>query len=337
MRFGLSLPHYGFSLPGGEPITFEACAGWAERAEALGFDSVWVSDHFFYSFGRYGADPAPIASLEPLTTLAGLALRTSRVRLGTLVLGAPFRHPGLLLKTAASLDALSGGRLDLGVGAGWLRDEFEAFGFGFGSVGERFDTLTELLELLHAAAEAGDDPVSFEGPTVTLREAHLLPAPVQRPIPVWVGGKGGPRLLRLAAEHAAGWNVVWRMSPSAYDEKLGAVRAACERVGRDPATFRLSVGLHMLLGEDDASARAAFARGQAAMPGDALGAETYASWCADTLSGTPDDVLERVAAFEERGVEELIVAPWVLPFAIPEPEQVELFAERVLAPFRAGR
>jgi probable F420-dependent oxidoreductase len=337
MRFGLSLPHYGFSLPDGEPITFEACAAWAERADALGFDSVWVSDHFFYSFGRYGADPAPIASLEPLTTLAGLAVRTSRVRLGTLVLGAPFRHPGLLLKTAASLDALSGGRLDLGVGAGWLRDEFDAFGYDFGTVGERFDALAELLEVLRTAADAGEDPVSFDGPTVTLRDAHLLPAPVQRPIPVWVGGKGGPRLLRLAARYATGWNVVWRMTPSAYDEKLEAVRAACERVGRDPATFRLSVGLHALLGDDDASARAAFVRGQAAMPGDALAGETYGSWRADTLSGPPDDVLERVAAFEERGVEELIVSPWVLPFAIPEPEQVELFAERVIAPLRERR
>jgi probable F420-dependent oxidoreductase len=336
MRFGLSLPHYGFSLPDGDPITFDACASWAERAEALDFDSVWVSDHFFYSFGRYGVDPAPIASLEPLTTLAGIAARTSRVRLGTLVLGAPFRHPGLLLKTAASLDALSGGRLDLGVGAGWLRDEFDAFGYEYGTVGERFDRLAELLEVLSAAA-AGDGPVSFEGSTVSIREAHVLPAPVQRPIPVWVGGKGGPRLLRLAAEHAAGWNLVWRISPEGYDDKLEDVRAACERAGRDPATFRLSVGLHALIGEDEGSARAAFERGRAAMPGDALGAETYESWCADTLSGTPDVVRERVAAFEARGVEELIVSPWVLPFAIPEREQVELFAAHVVAPLRRAR
>jgi probable F420-dependent oxidoreductase len=334
MRFGLSLPHYGFSLADGAPITFEACAAWAERAEALGFDSVWISDHFFYSFGRYGADPAPIASLEPLTTLAALAVRTERVRLGTLVLGAPFRHPGLLLKMAASIDALSGGRLDLGVGAGWLRDEFDAFGYSFGSVGERFDRLTELLELLSAAAAAGGGPVTFDAETVALREAHILPPPIQRPIPVWVGGKGGPRLLRLAARHAAGWNVVWRMSPDTYDEKLAAVRAACEAVGRDPATFRLSVGLHCLLGEDDDAARAAFARGRAAMPGDALAGDTYESWCADTLSGTVEEVRARVAAFESRGVEELIVSPWVLPFAIPESEQVELFAAHVIAPLR---
>src|SRR5919106_6329517 len=114
MRFGLSLPHYGFSLPSGR-ISFPDAAEWARRAEDLGFDSVHVSDHFFYSFARYGADPSPIDSLEPLTTLAGLAATTERLRLGTLVLCASFRHPALLAKSAASLDLLAGGRLDLGL------------------------------------------------------------------------------------------------------------------------------------------------------------------------------------------------------------------------------
>ena len=334
MRIGLSLPHYGFSLPG-EPTTFESCAAWAERAERLGFDSVWISDHFFYSFARYGADPAPIASLEPLTTLAGLAVRTDRVRLGTLVLCAPFRHPGLLARTAASLDALSGGRLDLGLGAGWLQEEFTAFGYPFGSVGDRFDHLEETLEVLAAFAGAG--PVTFDGPTISLRNARLSPAPVQRPLPLWVGGKGGPRLLRLAATHAAGWNLVWRVAPGAYATKVEAAHAACERVGRDPASFRLSIGLYLLLGEDEAAARAVFERGRAAMPGDAMRAETYETWRADTLSGTPAQVLERIAAFETLGVEEIVISPWVLPFAIPEAAQVELFADQVLAPLRAGR
>jgi probable F420-dependent oxidoreductase len=336
MRFGLALPHYGFSLPDGEPITFEACSAWARRAEILGFDSVWVSDHFFYSMARYGADPSPIASLEPLTTLAGLAPVTDRVRLGTLVLGAPFRHPGLLAKTAASLDALSGGRFELGIGAGWFEEEFEAFGYPFGTVGERFARLQEALEVLAAFAAGGDDPVTFEGPTVTLREARLLPPP-HRPIPVWVGGKGGPRLLRLAAAHATGWNLVWRITPEAYADKLDDVRAACETVGRDPVSFRRTVGLYALLGESEDEARAAFERGRAAMPGGALDDETVESWRADTLSGTPAQALERVAAFEELGVEELIVSPWVLPFAVPEPTQVELFAEQVIAQHRGAR
>jgi probable F420-dependent oxidoreductase len=336
MRFGLSLPHYGFSLPDGAPITVEAMSGWARRAEALGFDSVWVSDHFFYSFGRYGADPVPIASLEPLTSLAALSSLTERVRLGVLVLGAPFRHPAMVARSAATVDRLSGGRLELGLGAGWLADEFEAFGYRFGSTGERFDALEDALAVLRALFDA-EGPVSYEGRTVTLRDAVLAPRPVQRPVPVWAGGKGGPRLLRAAARYATGWNYVWRFTDAWYRGKLDDVAVACEAVGRDPATFRRTVGLYSLLGEDDRGARAAFARGQAAMPGAALAAETYESWCADTLSGTPEMALERIGALEEMGVEEVVVAPWVLPFAVPEPEQVELFAERVLGPLRTGR
>jgi probable F420-dependent oxidoreductase len=330
MRFGLSLPHYGFSLPSGE-VSFSDVAGWARRAEDLGFDSVWVSDHFFYSFARYGADPAPIASLEPLTTLAGLAAITDRVRLGTLVLCSAFRHPALLARAAASIDLLSDGRLDLGLGAGWMREEFDAFGFRFGSVGERFEALEGSLEVMRSLF--GDRAVTYDGPTVTLREAVLAPAPA-RPPALWVGGKGGPRLLRLAARLADGWNVVWRVSPEAYAESSADVRAACDVVGRDPATFGLSVGLYSLIGEDEVEARAAFERGRASAPGDAMAGDDYETWRADTLSGTPEQILDRIAAFESLGVRELIVSPWVLPFAIHEPDQVELFAARVIAPSR---
>jgi probable F420-dependent oxidoreductase len=330
MRFGLSLPHYGFSLPAGQ-ITFADAAGWARRAEELGFDSVWVSDHFFYSFARYGADPSPIASLEPLTTLAGVAAVTDRVRVGTLVLCAAFRHPALLAKAATSIDLLSGGRLDLGVGAGWMEEEFEAFGYRFRSPGQRFAVLEEAVEVVRELF--GGEPVTRDGPNVTLREAVLAPAPDRAP-PLWLGGKGGPRLLRLAARLADGWNMVWRVSPEAYAKKVADVRAACEAEDRDPATLRRSVGLYSLMGEDESAARAAFERGRAAAPGAAMTGEDHESWRADTLSGTPEQVLERVGAFESLGVAEIIVAPWVLPFAIHEPEQVDLFAERVIAPSR---
>ena len=332
MRFGLSLPHYGFSLPTGR-IAFADAAEWARRAEALGFDSVWVSDHFVYSFARYGADPSPMASLEPLTTLAGIAAVTNRVRLGALVLCAAFRHPALLAKATSSIDLLSGGRLDLGLGAGWMVEEFEAFGYRYGSTGERFAILEETVDVLKQLFTG--EPVTYEGPNVTLREAVLRPAP-DRPLPLWVGGKGGPRLLRLAARLADGWNVVWRMSPEAYAGKVADVRAACEAAGRDPATFGLSVGLYSLIGENEGAARAAFERGRAAAPGNAMAEDDYETWRADTLSGTPDQVLERVATFESMGVGEIIVAPWVLPFAIHEPEQVDLFAERVIAASRGS-
>ena len=332
MRFGMALPQYGFSLPGGE-VGFATTAAWAQRAEELGFDSVWVSDHFFYTFARYG-EPEPLhGSLEPLTALAGLAALTERVRLGTLVLGAPFRHPSLLAKTVATLDSISGGRIDLGVGAGWFEDEFTAFGYRYGNVGDRFASLEETLQVLEALL--GGDEASGTFGRVELKSARLLPPPVQRPRPpVWVGGKGGPRLLRLAARHADGWNVVWRITPQDYAGSVDDVAAACESEGRDPSTFRRSVGLYGLIGEDDASVAALWDRARAAMPGRALDGESWDDWRADTLSGTPEQVLERVAAFEAMGVEELILSPWTLPFALPEPEMLDLVAERVIAPLR---
>jgi probable F420-dependent oxidoreductase len=330
MRFGLTLPHYGFSVPSGR-IGFADAAEWARRAEALGFDSVWVSDHFFYSFARYAADPSPIASLEPLTTLAGIAAVTDRVRLGTLVLCTAFRHPALLAKAAASIDLISSGRLDLGLGAGWMAEEFEAFGYRFGSPRERFAVLEESVEVLKQLF--GGEAVNHDGSNVTLRDAVLRPAP-DRPPPLWVGGKGGPRLLRLATRLADGWNVAWRMSPEVYAGKVSDVREACDAAGRDPDTFGLSVGLHSLIGEDGAAARGAFERGRAAAPGNVMADDDFETWRADTLSGTPEQILERVGAFESLGVHEIIVSPWVLPFAIHEPDQVELFAEHVIAPSR---
>ena len=333
MRFGLALPHYDFSMAGDRSITFAAVAAVAARAERLGFDSVWVSDHFLYTFERYG-EPEPIhGSLEPLTTLAGVAALTDRVRLGTLVLGAPFRHPALLAKTAATLDSISEGRIDLGVGAGWLEDEFTAFGYRFGTVGERFGALEETLQVLEALLEGGEASGTFG--RVTLKSARLLPPPVQRPRPpVWVGGKGGPRLLRLAARHADGWNLVWRISPRDYAAKVLDVAAACDAQGRDPATFRRSIGLYGLIAEDERSVAALWDRARGSMPGRALEGESWESWRSDTLSGTPDQVLDRVDAFGSMGVEELILSPWSLPFSLPEPEMLDVVAERVIAPLR---
>jgi probable F420-dependent oxidoreductase len=335
MRFGFSLPHYGFSVPGDAPISFETVVTWARRAEELGFDSVWISDHFFYSFARYGADTGPIAAIEPLTALAGLAAVTERVRLGTLVLSAPFRHPAIVAKMATTIDGISGGRFDLGVGAGWLEQEFLAFGYRYGTVGERFDALEGTLQVLHALSPGR--PATLEGRGVSLSEARLLPRPIQAGgVPVWVGGKGGERLLRLAASYAHGWNAAWRWTPDGFARRAAAAREACERVGRDPSSFHLSVGLYSLVGESEGAFRDVFRRARASMPGDALRDDTETTWLADTLSGTPDRVIDRVRLFEAIGVEEIVVAPWVLPFSLPEPEQLDLVAERVLAPLRAG-
>lgn len=325
MRIGLAIPQYGFSVSSGS-IRFDDAATWARRAEALGFDGVWLSDHFFYSFARYGAGDEPIAALEPLTTLAALAAVSERVRLGVLVLSAPFRHPSMVAKAAATIDGISGGRVEIGLGAGWLEQEFAAFGYRFGSVGERFDALEDALAIT-SGLFGGTDPLTHDGRVWSVHGGRLTPSPIQSPIPVWAGGKGGPRLLRAAARWAHGWNVVWRMTPEGYREALIGVRAACDATGRDPATFGLSLGLYGIAGRVEDEARAVFERARATFPGDAMRDESWASWRADTLSGSTEQIRERAAAFADLGVDDLIVSPWALPFSVIEPEQVELFAE----------
>ncbi|HZP91010.1 MAG TPA: LLM class flavin-dependent oxidoreductase [Actinomycetota bacterium] len=328
MRIGLSLPHYDFSLPGPEPISFGRMADAATRAERLGFDSVWVSDHFLYSLARYGGSERLQGSLEPLTALAALAPLTERVRLGTLVLGAPFRHPAILAKSATAIDLLSGGRLDLGLGAGWYEEEFVRFGYRFGTVGDRFRLLEETVQALDGLLPGG--PVDVEGRLVRFRGAFNHPLPAQRPRPpIWVGAKGGDRSLRLAARHADGWNTVWRWTPGAYAGRVTRARELCEREGRDPATLRLSLGLYTIVGENPADLRARYAAMQRWVPG-VIDREPLEAFAADTLTGTPEEVIERLAQFAELGVEEVVVAPAPLPFAVPDASMLDLLASTVL-------
>lgn len=333
MRVGLALPHYDFSLPGGGAISFARVAEEAVRAERLGFDSVWVSDHFFASLERYGGDEHLYGTVEPLTTLAALAPMTERVRLGTLVLSAAFRHPAVLAKSATAVDRLSGGRLELGIGAGWFADEYRAFGYEFGSAGERFSLLEETLAYLAALFDG--EPATFDGERFRLREAFNHPRPVQEPRPpLLVGGKGGPRMLSIAARLADGWNAAWRWTPSAYADRAGAARRACERAGRDPATLRLSLGLFTVIGEDDADVERRYAVMRERLPkgvGDAVGLETLRTEC---LAGTPERVLERASAFAELGVSELIVCPAPVWFAMPDPSMLDLIADSVLPAMR---
>jgi probable F420-dependent oxidoreductase len=330
MRIGLALPHYDFSFPDGRPVTWERLLAAAQRAESLGFDSGWISDHFFLDTSRYGGTDEPAGSVEPFTAIAALAARTTKLRLGTLVACAPFRHPAHVAKTATALDLASGGRFDLGLGAGWYEREFDGFGYPFGSVGDRFAILEENVAAI-AGLFGADEPVDFAGEHVRFHEAynHPRPATAGGP-PIWIGGKGGPRLLRLIARHASGWNVVWKVTPEWHAERAAALRAAAEREGRDPATVRLSVGLYALVGDDEKDVAERYERLRAWAPGGSLDAVALDEFARDTLVGTVEQCLERIAAFAAHGVEEIIVSPSCLPFAVHDWSSVDLIGERLL-------
>ena len=329
MKFGLALPHYDFSTTGGAPVSWERLSASASRAEALGFDSVWVSDHFFLSLRRYGASSAPQGSAEALSALAALAVATERVRLGTLVLSAGFRHPALLAKAATTIDLLSGGRLDLGIGAGWYEEEYEAFGYEFGTVRQRFEILEETVLVLGMLF--GQGPATWRGRHFRLDDAYNRPLPIQQPrLPLWVGGKGGPRLLRLVARHASGWNTVWAWSPEAYAGRVQSLQRACEKEGRDPTAVRLSLGLYTLVGEDKRDLVARFRALQRWTPGGALDGVLLDEWARDKLVGTPNQVLERLGEFAALGVEETIVSAASLPFAVYDESMLDVLAEGVV-------
>ena len=329
MRIGLALPHYDYSFPDHQPLTWPRLLEASQRAEALGFDSVWISDHFFANLGRYGGPDEPVGTVEPFTALAALATATSRVRLGTLVACGPFRHVAHVAKMATSIDLLSGGRFDLGIGAGWYGREFEAFGYEFGTTGERFSMLEESVQALSMLF--GEGPVTFDGRFVHLDGAYNRPLPAQPGgPPVWVGGKGGDRMLRLVARHAAGWNTVWRWSFDALAGRVRALRHICEREGRDPGSARVSLGLYTLVGEDERDLVARFRALQRWTPGSALDGVLLDDYMRETLVGTPEICLERLASLAALGVEELIVSAASLPFAIYDWSEVELIAEAII-------
>jgi probable F420-dependent oxidoreductase len=328
MRFGLALPHYDFSGPDPGPVTFDRLSEIARLAERLGFSSVWISDHFFLRLDRYGGGPEVHGSVEPMIGLAALAMATERVRLGTLVMSASFRHPGIVAKMAAAIDLFSGGRFDLGIGAGWYEDEYRAYGYPFGTVGERFEILEESLEVLGLLF--GEGPVTFRGKHFRLDGAYNRPEPAGRP-PIWLGSKGGPRSLRLAARHADGWNTVWRWTVEDYAERVREARRICEDEGRDPASLRLSVGLYALVGTDKADLESRFAAMQRWAPGGAIDAVSLSEWTRGGLVGTPPEVLETVAQFAALGVEEIVLSAGPLPFSLYDRSAIEVFAESVMA------
>ncbi|SEP17318.1 LLM class F420-dependent oxidoreductase [Trujillonella endophytica] len=231
----------------------------ARRAEETGYDAFFRSDHYLAMAGD--GLPGPT---DAWVTLAGLARETSRIRLGTLMTAATFRLPGPLAISVAQVDAMSGGRVELGIGSGWFEAEHEAYGIPFPELGERFDRYEEQLAVVTGLwATPPGETFDFAGRHYRLTGSPALPKPVQPGgIPVLVGGSGARRTPRLAARYAAEFNVPF-MSAEENARLFAGVRSACEEAGRDPSSMVFSSALVLCVGRDDAElARRAAAIGR---------------------------------------------------------------------------
>ena len=209
----------------------------ARQAEQLGFESIWLFDHF-HTIPR----PTDEITFESFTALSALAAVTERVRLGHIVICTAFRNPALTAKMISTMDVISGGRMDLGIGAGWKRDEWDAYGYGFPETKERLARLGDDLGVI-AAMLAGDkhEHATFAGSYSSVKNARNVPKPIQQPrVPIMVGGNGPNVTWRLAAKYADELNVDG-MEPADVAEALPVIRARCEEIGRDPDTLALSV------------------------------------------------------------------------------------------------
>lgn len=325
MRTGLALPQYDYSVAGERPLRFETIAAHAKAAEAAGCDSLWLSDHVFLDLAKYGGPAEPDGAFEPLVTLAALSRIVERARLGTLVLLEALRPAAVLAKALATLDLVSEGRLDVGLGAGWYEPDYEALGMAMPAPGERLARLREAVEIVTAllAGEA----VSYDGVHHRAAGARLLPPPRQQPRPrVFVGGKGD-RLLRLVAERADGWNTCWAWTPAQYRERLGVLERECERVGRDPATVWRTLGLYALCGEDEADLRRRFERLRTLTPPGVLDGVTLDEWRVGRLVGTVEQVREQAEEWESLGIDTLILGVGAVPFHVSTLDDVTLLAE----------
>jgi F420-dependent oxidoreductase-like protein len=286
-------------IEGQEDVTWEDWQALAAACEVHGVGTLFRSDHYLSV-----EDRRERGSLDAWTTIAALAAETERLRLGTLVSPATFRHPAVLAKSVVTADHISGGRVELGIGAGWWEREHEAYGFPLPEMSKRLDALEEQMDLIRRHWEPG--PFSFEGSYYRAKDLDALPKPVQRPRPPLIlGGRGGNRSLHLAARFADEYNTAFS-TPAEMAELRERLDRACEDEGRDPATLPLSLMTGWLVGADedelrDRAGRLAEWRGADDDP-DAFLSGVPDSW----VTGTVAQAVEHLRELQEAGVRRIM-------------------------------
>jgi F420-dependent oxidoreductase-like protein len=306
-------------IEGQEGVSWEEWLALADVCERAGLDGLFRSDHYLSVVGLRER-----SSLDAIATLAALAVTTERIRLGTLVSPITFRHPSVLAKSVATIDHVSGGRVELGLGAGWSEAEHAAYGFEFPQLGMRMALLEEQTEIVHR--QWTEDSVTFEGLHYRLDECPALPKPVQEPHPPLIlGGNAGPRSVALAVLFADEYNTLLA-SVEDCSERRATLAAACESAGRDPATLPLSLMATCVVGEDRGQVlervRGVLAAWGSDDDPETVLAERGQRW----IAGTPDEVVERLGMLAEAGVERVY-----LQHLVPgDTAMIELVGDAVL-------
>jgi F420-dependent oxidoreductase-like protein len=292
--------------------TYDDLLAVARAAESLGYGAFFRSDHYL-AMGDGDGLPGPT---DAWVTLAGLARETSTIRLGTLVTAATFRLPGPLAISVAQVDAMSGGRVELGLGTGWFDDEHTAYGIPFPPVGERFERLEEQLEIVTGLwSTPVGERFDHDGTHYRLQGAPALPKPVQHPLPLIVGGSGPRRTPALAARFAAEYNVPFDAVEDTA-AAFGRARAACVSAGRDPASLAYSAAQVLCCGQDE---------GEVARRAAAIGRDV-AELRAHGMAGTPDELIARASRFAELGASRL----YLQVLDLTDLEHLELVAAEVM-------
>ncbi|HET7488460.1 MAG TPA: LLM class F420-dependent oxidoreductase [Acidimicrobiales bacterium] len=285
----------------------------AQLAEHLGYDSIWLYDHF-HNVPR----PSHEAVFECWTTVAALSQRTSRVRLGQMVGCNGYRNPALLAKMTATVDVMSGGRLDWGIGAGWYAGEFAGYGYEFPEPKVRIGMLEEAVQIVRSMWT--EPETTFEGRYYRLDGAQCDPKPLQRPHPpVWIGGGGEQLTLRVVARHADHAN--FGGNPEEWAHKAEVLKGHCQAVGRDYDEIGKTWQPDVLVRDTEAEVRAE------ARP---TGGQSFERWQYGNLVGTPEQVAEKVAAYQALGCTGFV--PWCADY--PSDHTLRLFAEKVIPEVR---
>jgi F420-dependent oxidoreductase-like protein len=323
MRFGMFIPQgWRFDLVGLAPADhWRTMLDLARTAESGPFESLWVFDHFHTT-----PVPSDEATHEAWTLMAAFAAATERIRLGQMCTCMGYRNPAYLAKVAATADVISGGRVEMGIGAGWYEHEWRAYGYGFPTAGERIRQLDEGVQIMRQLWAEGT--ASFSGKHYQVDGAICRPLPLQEGgIPLWIAGGGERKTLRIAAQYAAYTN--FDGSPEGFTHKSEVLAEHCREVGRDYGEIVRSANYNIVIGETekDVQDRLAWLRShlEPLLPADEF-RRTYGNYVDSPMTGTPEQIAERLAAMGKLGMDYAI---FYFPEAAYDRSGIELFAKQV--------